>query len=86
MILLRFGCPGTIRGVKQKKSRRPVRTGPRHPGRIITRGVLTSLAVIDLALMCFSIILVGFAQPALAAITGAASVGLANKLARRLLS
>jgi len=44
-----------------------------------------SLAVIDVALMCFSIVLVGFAQPALAAITGAASVGLANKLARRLL-
>lgn len=83
--LPRIGRPGTIRGVKQKKRRHRVRTRTHHLGRPITRGALTLLAAINIALMCLSVVLVGFAQPALAAIAGAASVRLAHKLARQLL-
>jgi hypothetical protein len=82
MVLLSLGRPATIRDVKQKNIRPRVRAGSLPP---ITLGVAVSMATLDIALMCFSIVLLGFSQTVLAAFTGVASVGLANKLALRLL-
>lgn len=82
MVLLGFGRPVNIRGVKQKNIQPRVRAGSLPP---ITLGVAVSMATLDIALMCYSVALLGFSQIVLAAFTGVASVGLANKLARRLL-
>ncbi|MEU4559719.1 hypothetical protein AB0F72_15150 [Actinoplanes sp. NPDC023936] len=68
--------------MKQKNIRPRVRAGSLPP---ITLGVAALMATLDVALMCFSVVLLGLSQTVLAAFTGIASVGLANKLARRLL-
>ncbi|GAA0488618.1 hypothetical protein Ade02nite_72550 [Paractinoplanes deccanensis] len=47
--------------------------------------MLISLTVMDLGLMGFSMGLVGLAQPVPAAVAGAASIGLATEVARRML-
>lgn len=78
-------CPGTILDVKKTKIRHGSGAEPPRPGRRVPDGALMSLAAIDLALMGSTITLVILVQPTLAAITGVASVGLANRLARRLL-